>query len=256
MNFSNYEPVTFSELNGVRYLHLGTQWVQGAMRLNKPYLIELEYAQQMMAWLLFLDAEMSTKTLQLGLGTGALTQFTHRLNSGITVEAVELNPAVIVAAQTMFGLETQSPRMNVIHANALDYVLSQNHHGLFDSLQVDIFNGEASGPALDSKEFYQGCFDTLKFPGVMTVNLFSRHPSFKKNINHICDVFDNRVLLFQEVHDCNVVAIAFKGPDLKVSWKKLAQRAQFVQSKYQLPTKKWAKHLQKSNVQSKDYLLI
>jgi spermidine synthase len=256
MNFSNYEPVTFSELNGVRYLHLGTQWVQGAMRLKKPYSIELEYAQQMMSWMLFLDPEVNTKTLQLGLGTGALTQFTHRLNSTIIAEAVELNPAVIVAAQTMFGLETQSPRMNVVHANALDYVLSNNHHGIFDSLQVDIFNGEASGPALNSLEFYQGCFDTLKFPGVMTVNLFSRHPSFKTNINNICDVFGNRVLLFQEVHDCNVVVIAFKGPTLKVSWKNLAKRAQFLQKEYGLPTKKWAKHLQKNNVQPKDNLTI
>lgn len=49
-----FAPVTFSEMDGVRYLHFGTEWVQGAMRLRKPESIELEYAQQMMAWLLFL----------------------------------------------------------------------------------------------------------------------------------------------------------------------------------------------------------
>lgn len=49
-----FAPVTFSEMDGVRYLHFGTEWVQGAMRLRKPDAIELEYAQQMMAWLLFL----------------------------------------------------------------------------------------------------------------------------------------------------------------------------------------------------------
>ena len=256
MNASNYEPVTFSEFNGVRYLHLGTQWVQGAMRLKKPYAIELEYAQQMMAWLLFLDPCNEVNSLQLGLGTGALTQFTNRLNSTIKTVAVELNPAVIIAAQTMFDLETHSTRMNVIQANALDYVLNPSNHKLFDNLQVDIFNGEASGPALNSKEFYQGCFNVLKSPGVMTVNLFSRHPSFKTNMNNICDVFNNRVMLFQEVHDCNVVAIAFKGPDLKVSWKDLAKRAKWVDKYLHLPTKKWAKHLQKNNVQPKDYLFI
>ena len=33
MNNINFEPVTFSEVNGIRYLHLGTPWVQGAMRI-------------------------------------------------------------------------------------------------------------------------------------------------------------------------------------------------------------------------------
>jgi len=31
----------------VRFLHLGTSWVQGAMRLSKPDAIELEYVQMM-----------------------------------------------------------------------------------------------------------------------------------------------------------------------------------------------------------------
>jgi len=250
-----YEPVTFSEIHGVRYLHLGTPWVQGAMRIKKPYSIELEYAQQMMAWLLFLDAS-NTKTLQLGLGTGALTQFTNRLNDSIQTVAVELNPGIIVAAQTMFSLDVQSPRMKIIQENALHYVQNTNNHHGFDSIQVDIFNGEASGPALSSLDFYQGCHHSLKEVGVMTVNLFSRHPSFKTNINHICDVFENRVLLFNEVHDCNVVVIAFKGPHLEVSWDDLEKRSQQIRKESGLPTKKWVKHLRKCNVQPKKILSI
>ena len=35
-------PVTISEYEGVRYLHLGTVWVQGAMRMRKPEVIELD----------------------------------------------------------------------------------------------------------------------------------------------------------------------------------------------------------------------
>jgi len=255
MTYMHYEAVTFSEIHGVRYLHLGTPWVQGAMRIKKPFAIELEYAQQMMAWLLFLDAK-NTKTLQLGLGTGALTQFTNRLNETIQTVSVELNPGIIVAAQTMFALDVQSPRMKVIQDNALHYVQDTSNHLQFDSMQVDIFNGEASGPALSSLSFYEGCFDTLKDVGVMTVNLFSRHPSFKTNINHICDVFENRVLLFNEVHDCNVVVIAFKGPHLEISWDDLEKRSQYVRKELGLPTKKWVKHLKKCNVQPKKFLSI
>jgi spermidine synthase len=255
MSKTNFEPVTFSEINGVRYLHLGTPWVQGAMRIKKPYAVELEYAQQMMAWLLFLDPH-HTKVLQLGLGTGTLTQFCHRLDSTVKTVAVELNPAVIVAAQTMFGLETQSPRISVIQSDALQYVKTSTNHQQFDAIQVDVFNGEASGPAINSREFYQGCFDTLKAPGVMTVNLFSRHASFSTNINHICDAFHNRVLLFQEVHDCNVVAVAFKGPQIQVDWQYLEKRALFIQKQWGLKSKAWVKHLKKNNVQSKQQLII
>ena len=67
-----FAPVTFSEEDGVRFLHFGTEWVQGAMRLKKPNHIELEYAQQMMAWLLFI--ETPKRIVQLGLGSAALTK--------------------------------------------------------------------------------------------------------------------------------------------------------------------------------------
>ncbi|OEZ60130.1 spermidine synthase [Duganella sp. HH105] len=43
-----HPPATITEFQGVRSLHLGTSWVQGAMRLAKPDDIELEYVQMMM----------------------------------------------------------------------------------------------------------------------------------------------------------------------------------------------------------------
>ncbi|MFM7633065.1 MAG: spermidine synthase, partial [Betaproteobacteria bacterium] len=61
-----FEPITLSEQDGVRYLHFGTEWVQGAMRIRRPYSIELEYAQQMMAWMLFIEEPQHI--VQLGLG--------------------------------------------------------------------------------------------------------------------------------------------------------------------------------------------
>ncbi|CDG85568.1 putative uncharacterized domain protein [Janthinobacterium agaricidamnosum NBRC 102515 = DSM 9628] len=43
-----HPPATITEHRGIRYMHLGTSWVQGAMRLAKPDAIELEYVQMMM----------------------------------------------------------------------------------------------------------------------------------------------------------------------------------------------------------------
>ena len=65
--------VTISESAGVRYLHLGTPWVQGAMRIDDPLAIELEYVRRMMIWMLTRDAAewAGAHAVQLGLGAGA-----------------------------------------------------------------------------------------------------------------------------------------------------------------------------------------
>ena len=62
--------VNFSDHGDVRYLHLGTEWIQGSMRLDAPFELELEYVQRMMAWLLFVDPQAVAKrhAMQLGLG--------------------------------------------------------------------------------------------------------------------------------------------------------------------------------------------
>jgi spermidine synthase len=123
-------------------------------------------------------------------------------------------------------------------------------------LQVDLYDATARGPVLSSKEFYQGCYDSLKSPGVMTVNLFGNHKSFKTNIKNICDAFNNRVLVFQQVHDCNVVVIAFKGPDLEVDWKTVQGRADYLEKTYGLPTKAWVPGLRSENARQEISLSI
>lgn len=56
--------VNFSDYGDVRFLHLGTEWVQGSMLRDAPYDIELEYVQRMMAGLLFMDASAVSKSMR------------------------------------------------------------------------------------------------------------------------------------------------------------------------------------------------
>lgn len=143
-----FAPMTFSEEGGVRYLHFGTEWVQGAMRLRKPEHIELEYAQQMMAWLLFI--ETPARIVQLGLGAAALTKFCHRFLKRAKVEAVELNPAVVIAARAMFGLPYDDARLTVTERDAWEFVNDRSNHGTTGALQIDIYDATARGPVLDN----------------------------------------------------------------------------------------------------------
>ena len=115
-----FTAVTLSEHDGVRYLHFGTEWVQGAMRLRKPDGLELEYAQQMMGWMLFID--QPTHIAQLGLGAAALTKFCYRQYPDAHVTAIELNPAVINVCHSMFALPMDNERLSVREMDALDFV--------------------------------------------------------------------------------------------------------------------------------------
>ncbi|MHA7681193.1 class I SAM-dependent methyltransferase [Cupriavidus sp. PET2-C1] len=252
-----FAPVTFSEMDGVRYLHFGTEWVQGAMRLRKPDAIELEYAQQMMAWLLFLSPSAPEfHVTQLGLGAAALTKFCHRQFSRARVTAVELNPAVIIAGRSMFGLREDDERLTVREQDAWDYVMDGAHTGALDVLQVDLYDATARGPVLDTTAFYKACRRVLKAPGVMTINLFGDHDSFPKNIVRICEAFDNRVLVFPEVHDGNVIALAFNGPAIDVSWDVLEIRAKVLEDTTGLPARGWVKGLRAANANQEDGLRI
>jgi len=192
------EPVTFSESGGIRYLHFGTELIQGAMRIRDPDEIYLEYNQQMMAWLLFLETKPGMQVAQLGLGTGALTKFQHRYCPAVKTTVVELNPAVIVSARSMFFTPDDDRKLETLQTDAKIFVQNKKYREQFDAVQVDLYDAICDGPAASSLDFYRGCYDILKGPGVMTVNLFSRHKSFNLNLKNICEAFDNRVLLFPE----------------------------------------------------------
>jgi spermidine synthase len=237
-----YAPITLSEQDGVRYLHFGTEWVQGAMRIRKPDWLELEYAQQMMAWMLFI--EQPQHIVQLGLGTAALTKFCYRYFPDAQVSTIELNAAVINVCESMFKLPPNDARLNVMEMDAMDFVTDSANHGRIDALQVDLYDATACGPVLDSGDFYRACAACLTPHGIMTVNLFGDHPSYAKNIKAMDFAFD-QVLCLPEVHDGNVVAIAF-NQRVKIDSKALLARAAAIKLATKLPAKTWAKGLKEA----------
>ena len=230
-----FAPVTLSEQDGVRFLHFGTEWVQGAMRLRKPDWLELEYAQQMMAWMLFNDQPQHI--VQLGLGTAALTKFSYRQFPAARVTAIELNPSVLMICASMFKLPPDDERLSVIEMDAMDFVMDEANRDTIDALQVDLYDATAKGPVLDTPEFYQGCAACLTDDGVMTVNLFGDHPSYAKNLKAMLFAFDD-VWCLPEVHDGNVIAIAFKTA-WKPDFTSLYERAAEITAETKLPAKSW-----------------
>ncbi len=232
--------VNFSDYGDVRYLHLGTQWVQGSMLLDKPFDIELEYVQRMMVWLLLAESGpvAARHAMQLGLGSAALTKFCYK-KLKMKTTAIELNPQVLAACRLWFKLPADDLRLKVILADAAQEIRKPVHHGTVDALQVDLYDHEAAAPVLDSVDFYADCRELLTEEGVMTVNLFGRDSSYISSLEKIAEVFGpESVWAFKPTREGNTVVAAQREPT-RPERGELSQRAEMIESRYGLPAKKW-----------------
>jgi spermidine synthase len=231
--------VTISESRGVRYLHLGTPWIQGAMRVDDPIEIELEYVRRMMVWMLVRDddAMVGARAVQLGLGAGAITRFCcKRLKMRTT--AVELNPQVIQANRMWFRLP-ESDLLEVVEQDAGAFAADPSRHGSADCLAVDLYDHEAASPVLDSAAFYRDCHRLLDHGGAMTVNLFGRDSSFESSVERIADAFGiDAVMTLKPTREGNTVVLAMKHVTLP-GRTELARRAENIETRWQLPARKW-----------------
>jgi len=233
-------PATLSEFDGVRFLHLDSIWVQGAMRIRKPDQLELEYIQRMCAWMLWRDEATLGEghAVQLGLGAAALTRFCHGPLKMQTT-AVEINPEVIAACRQWFRLPTNDARLNVVNDDAGRWVADAAHLQTADVLNVDLYDHDAASPVLDSEDFYAACRGVLADGGLMTVNLFGRSASFARSALRIARAFgSDQVWSLAPTKEGNTIVVAARGvavPDREV----LEQRAANIESRFKLPARKW-----------------
>ena len=235
-------PATMSEAGGVRYLHLGTPWVQGAMRVSKPRAIELEYVQRMMVWMLLRPQADVAKghAVQLGLGAAAITRFCHGVLR-MTTTAVEINPTVITACRMWFNLPDDTARLKVIEADAAQFAADPANAGTAQVLCIDLYDHDAAGPVLDSAAFYRDCFGLLADAGVMTVNLFGRDASFERSADRIAAAFgQTNLLTLRPTKEGNTIVAAVKGV-APTSRDVLVARAENIETRFKLPAKKWLK---------------
>ena len=126
--------VSVSDDGVSRYLHLGTPWVQGSMNLKKPFEIDLEYVQRMMAWLLFVDPDTvaERRAVQLGLVAAALTKFHYKMLKMHTA-AIEINPLVVNICRSWFKLPPDNESLEVVLGDASMEILKPRWQGAVDA---------------------------------------------------------------------------------------------------------------------------
>ena len=232
--------VHFSDHGRVRYLHLGTEWVQGSMRLDAPDEIDLDYVQRMMAWLLFVDAATvpARHAMQLGLGAGALTKFCRR-RLRMKTTAIELNPQVVAACRLWFKLPADDSKLSVVLGDAAEVAAHEHWRGQVDALQVDLYDHEAAAPVLDSEDFYRDCRALLSPNACMTVNLFGRSSSYEASLQKISAAFgEEAVWAFKPTREGNTIVLAQRTPS-RPKREQLLETAEAIEASWGLPAPKW-----------------
>ena len=222
-------PIEVSQEHGVRYLHFGSSWVQGAMRIARPWSLELDYTREMMASLLLRPGPDWPRTvLLIGLGAASMTKFLYRHRPRARLTVVEISPAVVAAARQCFKLPQDPERLNIEVADGVTFVA--NCRRRFDLILVDGFDAEARAGALNSVPFYQLCRGRLTENGLLAVNLLRRNRAHKVGIEGLREAFDGRALAFPPTGGGNTIAFAATGRPLRIPFAALAQSADKLKS--------------------------
>src|ERR1035437_77004 len=127
--------IEVSETEGVRYLHFSLEWIQGAMRIQRPNALELAYTREMMAGLLLRAAPWPKNALLIGLGAGSLAKFIYHKLPQTQITVVEIDPQVEIVARLNFKLPCDPKPLRVIIGDGAQYMLAEGK--TFDTILVD-----------------------------------------------------------------------------------------------------------------------
>lgn len=239
-----FPDVVVSPHGSLLLMRLGTRWVQGAMSLESPDSLVLDYATRMMGWLLFMDPDTwaRRRVLQLGLGAGGLTRFCAR-RLGLDTTVVEINPKVIAACRRSFQVPRNSSRLQVLQGDARDLVRQPAWRASFDAVQMDAYDDQAERASMTSLAFYRDCHRLLTPDGCLMVNVFGRSSS----VDHTCaclrKVFgEGSVWRFSKANGSNVVVLARKGSALP-NRREVRQRVRLLGPYWGLEPGSWTRGL-------------
>lgn len=208
--------IQISEERGVRYLHFGSRWVQGAMRIARPEHLELEYTREMMLPLLLrAEASWPRRTLLIGLGAGSLAKFLYRYRPYTAITIVEVRQDVVDAAGQFFKLPADPVRLTIELEDGAAYVASAGPR--FDLVLVDGYDAKGRVGALDTPAFYRDCRARMRDDAMLATNLLTRRRGVDASVARLRQAFDDRAFALPPSASGNVIALAARGAPVDMS---------------------------------------
>ncbi|MFD1686637.1 spermidine synthase [Halobellus litoreus] len=165
-----YQELRVVDRGDTRTLYLDGQ-PHSAMDLDDPTSHVFEYTRYFHASMLFTD-EMDDVDRVLFVGGGGFTgpRIFHETYPNVTVDVVELDPAVVDAADEYFGIP-DSDRMNVHVGGGRQYLAETNH--TYDVVVLDAYRKDNVPFQLTTVEFMRLAAERLDEDGVLVANVIS-----------------------------------------------------------------------------------
>jgi spermidine synthase len=201
---SLYREVLVYEGDGVRCMCFTRQCRvgrQSCMDVKQPQRIVMNYPQMMLAALYVNPAPKSV--LIVGLGGGTIPQALVETVPGISIDIVEIDPAVVKVADRFFGFRA-SERVRVIESDGRTYIKrALREQRRYDLVMLDAFDHEYIPEHLLTREFLQEVRGLLGPRAVLAANTFSSSRLYDHESTTYVAVFpeffnlkrDNRVII-------------------------------------------------------------
>ena len=237
------ETVYISEKFGVRSLHIGSDTIQSAMRIAKPFDLELAYTRSMMAFLLFQDRPR--QALLVGLGGGSLAKFIYARMPWVNTEVVEVNPRVLTVARRYFHVPEDDGRFKVTLADGAEHVARTG--APVDVLAVDGYDAESHVEELADSAFYAACRRRLAPGGILVVNLWGGDRGFNDILQRIEQAFPAGTLCLPAEKPGNIIVFGFRDSPGAMRWDELERRAAQLEPLYDLEFGRFVRSLRRMN---------
>ena len=209
---SSYSHIKVVDAAGTRTLLFvhddGTETIQSRIRLSQPDELEVPYTQVMMASFMFRPEQK--RCLIVGLGGGSMVRFLNHFFPEVTVDVVEIDPAIVKVAKDYFGV-TSSSRATIINADGAAYLETTDR--IYDVIYLDAFlrvgpETDVTGAprSLKTERFLRQVQQRLVPEGLIDVNLHDR-ATLRGDIATLRKAFPN-VYVYPVPGTGNVIAVA------------------------------------------------
>lgn len=219
-----------------------------------PKALVFDYTKFVMTSLVF--QPNPKKALIIGLGGGTLSNTLLELYPDISIDNVEIDPAVISVAKEYFDFKVTDN----VRAHAQDgriymkRALRKNQH--YDMIILDAFNGEYIPEHLLTKEFLEETNGLLSEQGIIVANTFSSSKLYHHESATYHAVFGDFYSVKKGINQGNRIIII---PKIYPSDKQLAENAKLLHPillDYNMDLSTLMGYLQREENESSDYKVL